>query len=104
MNQRALIKLVSNNNDLQEFIREGGYGKNKVRTFDGLDFEQVESHGGGEGSGEERWIVFSVVSEGQKTFWKLPGWYQSYHGSEFNWDEIFEVKSAEKVITVWASV
>lgn len=67
----------------------------------GFQFKHEETQGGGEGDGEEHWIVFSVSKDEEKTFWKIPGWYQSHYGGELEVDRTFEVEAAEKVITVW---
>ena len=71
--------------------------------YEGHEFSHEDQHGG-EGQGEDYWIVFSVtnlVDKKDVTYYKVPGWYQSYHGSELEWDNLFEVKSVEKVINVW---
>lgn len=64
----------------------------------------VEDHGGGEGSGEERWYVFSVTTEdGSVRHFRKSGYYASFVGSEF--DGAFEeVQPAERTITVWEAI
>lgn len=64
----------------------------------------VEDHGGGEGSGEERWYVFSVTAEdGNVRHFRKNGYYASFVGSEF--DGAFEeVQPAERTITVWEAI
>lgn len=57
---------------------------------------------GGEGGGEEYWMVLEVeFSDVIKTF-ELSGYYASYDGGYYN--EIKEVKPMDKVITVWVEV
>lgn len=68
----------------------------------------VESHGGGEGSGEERWIVFKVVSNpgtriAEERLFRRNGYYASFHGSDFD-GPTEEVQPTEKSITVWTAV
>lgn len=59
----------------------------------------VEDFGGGEGSGEERWIVVKVGD----TFLRKNGYYASYEGSEFD-GELEEVKPEEYVAVRWTTV
>lgn len=55
---------------------------------------------GGEGKGEEYWVVFSITQDDVTRHFKKPGSYQSYAGAE--WDGNLEsVTPKEKVITVW---
>lgn len=62
---------------------------------------RVDSYGG-EGGGEEYWMVLEVeFSDVIKTF-ELSGYYASYDGGYYN--EIKEVKPMDKVITVWVEV
>jgi len=70
----------------------------------GWIFTLLERKGGGEGDGEEHWLVYKLKNAAQaysETYWKVPGWYQSYHGAELEWSNTFQVKAVEKVITVW---
>ena len=61
-----------------------------------------ERFGGYEGSGEEHYLVYEVSQNGElHSYWKVPGWYQSYHGSETEWENIHQVKPVEKMIFVW---
>jgi hypothetical protein len=65
------------------------------------DLAGVENHGGHEGAGEERWMVFSVTdSDGSERTFRKSGWYGSYVGTEWGGD-FEEVKPAEKTIRVW---
>ncbi len=59
---------------------------------------------GGEGQGDDYWIVFSVEKDGDKKFYKIPGWYSSNYGSELEAYNTFEVKAVEKTVTVWEEV
>ena len=60
-----------------------------------------EVRGGCEGAGEEHWVVLKVEHVGKTSFWKVPGWYQSYHGAELEIDNTFEVVAKEVTVTVW---
>lgn len=73
----------------------------KNADYNGIySFNHVETYGGGEGDGEEHWIVFTV-NKGEEivSYWKVPGWYQSYHGGELEWGNIFEVEPVEVTVT-----
>lgn len=54
-----------------------------------------EDHGGGEGDGEERWVVFSVNGQ----YFEVVGYYQSWEGTE--WDDltIREVEPVQVQVT-----
>ena len=54
-----------------------------------------EDHYGGEGQGDNYWNVFSVEHNGQKTYFRLDGWYASYDGSHF--DDYFGFYEVDKV-------
>lgn len=73
-------------------------------TFEDLgDFRvrRADSYGG-EGQGEDYWMVLEVeFSDVTKTF-ELSGYYESYDGGYYN--DIQEVKPMDKVITVWVAV
>jgi hypothetical protein len=51
-----------------------------------------EVHGGGEGDGEEYWIVTTLIApNGETTHWKTPGWYHSYEGGTLEWESTYRV-------------
>ena len=72
----------------------------KEVDVDGYTFKQEEQYGG-EGLGDEYWVVFSVSKDEEKEFYKIPGWYSSGNGSELEPENTFKVKSEEKIINVW---
>lgn len=57
----------------------------------------AEDHGGGEGDGEERFVVMSIGDQ----FFKVSGYYASWDGS--NWDDAtpVEVVPVEKTVIVF---
>lgn len=62
---------------------------------------RVDSYGG-EGQGDDYWMVLEVeFSDVIKTF-ELSGYYASYDGGYY--EDIKEVKPVDKVVTVWVSV
>lgn len=55
---------------------------------------------GGEGQGDDYWVVFSLTQGDVTRHFKKPGWYQSYAGGELDGD-LMDVTPVQKVITVW---
>lgn len=73
--------------------------KKKDYTFDGLTSKLVAEYGG-EGQGDEYWVVISV-SDGKTTrYFRKDGHYASYYGGELD-GYTAEVQPKEKVITVY---
>jgi hypothetical protein len=35
------------------------------------------------------------------SYWKVPGWYNSYHGGKLEWENIHRVKPVEKMVIDW---
>ena len=62
------------------------YGSNL--EIDGIQFKHIEEHGG-EGQGEDYWVVFSAEDGESKRFFEAYGYYASYNGSE--WEGVKEV-------------
>lgn len=65
--------------------------------------EMVEQHGG-EGQGDQYWIVIRLTQGKISRTFKKEGWYASHHGHEFdgfNSDTFSEVSQVQKTITVW---
>ena len=89
--------------ELKEHLSDR-YIREKNLEVDGHIFVTEEIFGGREGAGEEHWIVFSVENNGDKKYFKVPGFYQSYDGAELNWQYTHEVQPGEKVIRVWNKV
>ncbi|MBO0676909.1 hypothetical protein JRC04_05490 [Mycolicibacterium sp. S2-37] len=64
----------------------------------------VESKGGGEGSGEERWYVFSITAEDEDTrYFRINGYYASFHGSDFD-GPFEEVEPVERPVIFWEPI
>ena len=71
--------------------------------FDGFTLVHIETHGGGEGSGEEYWMVFAVQVGGNNiAYFKWSGYYASYDGGYLT--DLYEVIPVEKTITVFDKV
>lgn len=92
----------------KEYSSEGSALIRDERSFEyeGHKFAHEEQFGG-EGQGDNYWIVFSVANLANASdvvYYQVPGWYQSHNGSELEWDNMFEVKSVQKTINVWEDV
>lgn len=55
----------------------------KDLALNGVTLANVDSYGG-EGKGEEYWVVFSATRGDEVTHFKLDGWYASYDGRSFD--------------------
>ena len=55
---------------------------------------------GGEGKGDEYWVVFSLTDGDVTRYFKKSGGYASYHGGELD-GNLEEVSPKKKEITVW---
>jgi len=67
---------------------------------DGWKIEQHYRHGGREGDGSEHYVVLKVTQNDTKeTFWMIPGYYESYNGSELELDCIHQVEPYQKTVT-----
>jgi hypothetical protein len=77
------------------------YRKNKLEFFDWV-IEVVDQEGGGEGEGEHWHCVFKVEREGVlHGYYYIPGYYQSYNGTEIEWSATYEVEPFDKVVVDW---
>lgn len=71
-------------------------------VIDGALVKVVDSYGG-EGQGDEFWVVVSVSKEGEVTrYVKNVGWYASYDGGYFDSTKGTEVFPFKKVTTSWS--
>lgn len=96
----SVKKLVSNLDDEKETLSYS-WGKKKEYSFGGWNFSLEERHGGREGAGEEHWVVFYAKKGEEKRYFMVPGWYQSYNGSELEWSDLYEVEPYQKTVTDW---
>ena len=64
----------------------------------------LENVGGGEGDGNERYIVFAVTdyTTGYSRYFRLNGYYASFYGTD--WNDLEEVQAVPTVITVWKAI
>lgn len=85
--------------DLDEIWREFHYEAGNEGTRDGLTGKVVKSHGG-EGQGDEYWMVISLSDGNTTRYFRKDGWYASYDGGYLD-GETYEVKPAERLVTYY---
>jgi hypothetical protein len=81
---------------------ESSFGDyNKPIELHGRLVELVEADTGGEGHGEDIYMVFKTTDvNGDIQYWRKEGYYASYDGSD--WDGDFrEVRPVERVVTFY---
>ncbi len=89
---------LSNLDDIQGAWQEAKYNGGKY-TRDGLTAERVAEYGG-EGDGDQYWVVISL-SDGLTTrHFRKDGWYASYDGGYLDGDTS-EVKPVEKTVVFY---
>jgi len=87
---------------LNEWASEESDTPLKITEEYSFEFEQKE--GGYEGGGEEYWVVIKLVKNGEThSYWKIPGWYQSYDGGELEWSDTYRVYPYTKLVTDWST-
>jgi len=70
----------------------------------GLTLDYTDNFGGSERS-NDYWIVFSVKDkDNQITYFKVPGYYDSYCGGELYVSQLFQVEETEKTVKYWKSI
>lgn len=114
--QALLVMLVTDRFDEEqvrdEFVSYGGslwdaggawleikYSGKKPTTKDGLTAQLVAEYGG-EGQGEDFWVVISLADEATTRYFRMDGWYASYDGGELD-GEPYEVRPQERVVTFY---
>jgi hypothetical protein len=92
------LKVLKDGSEWAEF----GYDEGSYVEIGDWKVTLKERFGGYEGLGEEHYLVYEVSQNGAlHSYWKVPGWYQSYNGAETEWENIHQVKPVEKMIIVW---
>jgi len=75
------------------------YGDKKKATLDNFTAELVAEYGG-EGQGDQYWVVISL-SDGKTTrYFRKDGWYASYSGGELDGDT-YEVTPQERMVVFY---
>ena len=77
----------------------------ELKFGDGWKIENHYHHGGGEGDGSEHYVVLKVTQNDiNETFWMVPGYYESYNGSELELDCIHQVEPYQKTVTDYRAI
>lgn len=66
-------------------------------------FVELAEEYGGEGQGDEFWIVLKVTEGDNIGYLRVDGWYASFAGGELDGDP-YEVQPKEATVTVWEKV
>jgi len=67
----------------------------------GIEHVEQQQHGG-EGEGDDYYVVTSFTKDSETVYVKFQGWYQSYNGSEYT--EWFFVEPKEVTVTQYFKV
>ena len=76
-------------------------GSHCPEVIDGVSFFTKEVYGGSEGEGETHYVIIEAKYEDEVSFWKIPGWYNSYDGAYLEIGNMFQVKPVEKTVIDW---
>jgi len=72
---------------------------------DGWKIENNYRHGGGEGDGSEHYVVLKVTQNDiNETFWMVPGYYESYNGSELELHSLYQVEPYERTVIDYRAI
>lgn len=84
---------------------EFGWEEATLKFGDGWKIDCIYRHGGDQGDGEEHYLIIKVTQhDANETYWKVPGWYQSYAGGELEFDDMFQVEPYQKTVTDYKRV
>lgn len=73
--------------------------------YDGLGTVKLIEQQGGEGQGDEYYIVFSVTDEeGETVIFKKEAEYSSYDNTDWDWGDAFEVAPHTQTLIVYVEV
>lgn len=78
------------------------YEERQSFSFGDWTIENHIRYGGGEGDGEEHYIILKVTKNGENPlYFKVPGYYASYDGAHLDFEYTTEVKPVEKPVIFW---
>ena len=103
--QRALVRLLVE--DYEDVVYPPDWvwselGELRNEPVPDFGIVTVVEDFGGEGQGDQRYIVFRLTDEnGDEYFFKADGYYASYDGSSWDGTELYQVTPREKTITVY---
>jgi hypothetical protein len=114
----ALFIILADEDDTREMLEEeyevGGYTPTlsdsssawqevkyyrKEKTRDGFTAKRIAEYGG-EGQGDDYWVVISITDGETTRYFRKDGWYASYDGGSLD-GETYEVKPVEKLVTFY---
>jgi hypothetical protein len=81
---------------------ENGTDYNDVK-LDAYNIEEQDQEGG-EGQGEEYFVVYKVTKDDNTIYVKADGYYTSYEGYNFEFPDVYEVVESEKMIKYWKAI
>lgn len=81
--------------DDENYVNDGPKGG----EIEGLGWVSIPENFGGEGMGDDRWVVFYIEATGQ--YFKKSGYYASYDGTNWGDGDFAVVSPKEKVVTVY---
>lgn len=81
----------------ESFMWEEEHDKDLFQS-EGITVEYVDNYGG-EDQGSDYWWVYSFTRDGETLLVRFQGWYQSFHGAEY--EEYRFVEPREKMVTVY---
>jgi hypothetical protein len=110
MKKELLAILEGHEDDWESFVEDLDWRPEehemfKVLTDAGFLVKGEEQHGG-EGQGEDYYIVFSVTRGEEKKYFMLQGWYASYDGHHFDggYTDFDEVEPIQVTVRQWKAV
>lgn len=73
----------------------------EVKEVGEYSYSLVTDVGGGEGDGEERYVVFKISKDGVDQYFRYDGYYASWDGT--TWDDLTprEVKPQERIVVFY---
>lgn len=84
--------------DSKESLMYGGKGSFKIGDY----LLTQEENYGGEGQGDDYWVVFSIKKEGDEKYFKWDGWYASHDGGYL--ENLYEVTPTVVEVIQWVNV
>lgn len=90
--------VLRDDND-SDYESNSQYHKENEELLKSIKAVIVESVGGGEGDGETCYRVYKFSNDTEEVYIQFDGWYQSYHGSEY--EEYFEVTPEVRLTTYY---
>lgn len=85
-----------------KYIDDFSCSRGQSFSFGEWTIENHVIYGGGEGDGEDHYIILNVTKNGESPlYFKVPGYYTSYDGGRLDFEYTTEVKPVEKPVIFW---